>query len=1124
MADPKIKFDIEANAEGAPSVEQLARRLDELGKSLDGELAASARDAGQALRQALAGNEAMAGATALRTSVTEAQKALRAAESDLKAYRDQMAAVGPPTQEVVAGEQRLAAAVERARQVLAGKRSTLDAARAGLSQYGLASTNAGAASDKLGTAIRQAEATVNRLDPAFRGAGAAAQQSAAQQSAAAARSAGAWERVKASIANFTPGAVVANVITKLIGRVGEMGRAFVQANVQIDGMRRAFNAIYKDAGLAESQIAFLRKTSTQAGVSFSALGDSFKTFAAAAHGANIPISVTNDLFASVTQASATLGLSGERTSLVLQALGQMASKGTVSMEELRQQLGESLPGALSLSAKGLGLTEAELIKLVETGGLAARDLFPALAQSLKTMQGENTGLQGSWERLKTAINGAMTAIGDAGGIQVMTVAVKGLGLALGAVAIPAQGLVEMLLGMGRAVGAAAASIAILTDGSTTWAQKSAQLREVGTALVESFDQADARMRSTAGGFAAIATGSDRAGAAMQATAAAAGTSTAAAAQYAQQWIGIGQTMREAAAEQDRAAANSTKLAQAADAEGKAMVALVALRGNATASAQAEAAAAASSATALQAVATARAKQLEIVQAELTAKQNLIDGNAAEQKAREQEIKTLTDKVEKLNAESAAATQAAEAARNGAVAKQAVAEATQDHTGKIAQFTAALQASTATVREYERLQIEGKKTAEDVAEAKREQALAESRLRDALNDSLDSLRARNQLEAANMDLARASLQADLELARTAEQRARLQGNEYAARQALIQQREIELKIAAAEVEASIQVANAKIAEIQANAELLRSKGELTAARQMEIDASIKAAQAQIMLANARKEGLALQAEEIQKLRSGIISVQEYDRRTRQAGETTSQATRHMRDGWAGVGQSIGKANQELAEYQRRVQEKYGRPGEGEKGRFEEGRLSSKGEELGKGVVEIGSGGSQFQNKDGWSSDAKGNVIMAKMDQALFNQRLAALYGEDMIGNANAEAAFNLKRRIDLLTANSFGEGDGSLGLLRKELERLTEAMERDRAAKAQKDQPATRAPRERNNDRPSSSGVSAGRPSGSSISPRNYVSNFNFPDQSIAVRTSDAASQAALQDVISRLTDAKWVAI
>ena len=44
---------------------------------------------------------------------------------------------------------------------------------------------------------------------------------------------------------------------------------------------------------------------------------------------------------------------------------------------------DRLPGALSLVAKGLGITEAQLIKLVESGQLAARDMFPASTISMK---------------------------------------------------------------------------------------------------------------------------------------------------------------------------------------------------------------------------------------------------------------------------------------------------------------------------------------------------------------------------------------------------------------------------------------------------------------------------------------------------------------------------------------------------------------------------------------------------------------------------------------------------------------------------------------------------------------------------------------------------------------------
>jgi len=42
----------------------------------------------------------------------------------------------------------------------------------------------------------------------------------------------------------------------------------------------------------------------------------------------------------------------------------MASKGVVSMEELRGQLGEALPGALQAAASGMGVTTVDLIKLV----------------------------------------------------------------------------------------------------------------------------------------------------------------------------------------------------------------------------------------------------------------------------------------------------------------------------------------------------------------------------------------------------------------------------------------------------------------------------------------------------------------------------------------------------------------------------------------------------------------------------------------------------------------------------------------------------------------------------------------------------------------------------------------
>lgn len=53
------------------------------------------------------------------------------------------------------------------------------------------------------------------------------------------------------------------------------------------------------------------------------------------------------------------------------AIQQMAGKGVISMEELRQQLGEAIPDAMQNMAIGMGLSMAELTKLVSKGVVEA---------------------------------------------------------------------------------------------------------------------------------------------------------------------------------------------------------------------------------------------------------------------------------------------------------------------------------------------------------------------------------------------------------------------------------------------------------------------------------------------------------------------------------------------------------------------------------------------------------------------------------------------------------------------------------------------------------------------------------------------------------------------------------
>lgn len=261
-----------------------------------------------------------------------------------------------------------------------------------------------------------------------------------------------------SIGQIFAGNFLANAAMTLVGQIAGLGQRFVQAAVDGERLSKSMQAIYKDSGLVNKQIGFVRRLANEAGVEVRSLTQQFTSFAASTRQAGIDIKVSNDLFASVTRAAATLGLGSDRTALALQALSQMASKGTVAMEELRGQLGESLPGALGLTAKGLGITEQELIKLVGSGGLAARDLFPALAAALKEMHGDTNTLAGGWARLQNIVTGALQQMADSGGIRVMTATLKLMTGVVGTLVAGLQTAVEAVFALGRGFAAVFAAI------------------------------------------------------------------------------------------------------------------------------------------------------------------------------------------------------------------------------------------------------------------------------------------------------------------------------------------------------------------------------------------------------------------------------------------------------------------------------------------------------------------------------------------------------------------------------------------------------------------------------------------------------------------------------------------
>lgn len=184
------------------------------------------------------------------------------------------------------------------------------------------------------------------------------------------------------------GAVRAALAYFSIDAVVGFARSVVQTGVQVDSLNRSFVAITGSAQAAQKEFDFLRETANRTGQNFYALTDSYRQLTASTQGTKIAGEETRRVFSSMSEAAAVLGMSNQQLELSFKAFAQMAGKGVVQMEELKGQLGDSLPGAVNIAAQAMGVSVKRLMEMSAAGELLAEDLLPKMADQLHKMYGE----------------------------------------------------------------------------------------------------------------------------------------------------------------------------------------------------------------------------------------------------------------------------------------------------------------------------------------------------------------------------------------------------------------------------------------------------------------------------------------------------------------------------------------------------------------------------------------------------------------------------------------------------------------------------------------------------------------------------------------------------------------
>lgn len=210
-----------------------------------------------------------------------------------------------------------------------------------------------------------------------------------------------------------------------------VGKGIIDAGIQIETMRNKMIAATGDSRVAADALAFVREEANRLGLDIRSASDGFAGFSASALRAGLTLQQTKDIFVGVSEAAVSMRLPAEQVGLVFKALEQMAGKGVVSMEELRGQLGDALPGAFEIAAKSMGKTTAEFSKMVANGDVLASDFLPKFGAAIRKELGGSVdeasqGAQAALNRLGNAFFDLKAKMAEGGFIDAITDAVAKL--------------------------------------------------------------------------------------------------------------------------------------------------------------------------------------------------------------------------------------------------------------------------------------------------------------------------------------------------------------------------------------------------------------------------------------------------------------------------------------------------------------------------------------------------------------------------------------------------------------------------------------------------------------------------------------------------------------------------
>ncbi len=206
---------------------------------------------------------------------------------------------------------------------------------------------------------------------------------------------------------------------------GALIRQSTQTALAYERIDLALAAATGSMAAGRAEMAFVRAESERLGLALQPVSLQYSRIAAAAIGTNLQGQVTRDIFLGVAEAAGALSLSAAQTDGLFNAVEQTMSRGVVSAEEVRRQMGNALPGAFNIAAEAMGVTTDEFNKMLARGEVLSEDFLPRFARALRDRFGDAAteaadGATSSFNRFANALDEAQLEFANSGFLDSVT--------------------------------------------------------------------------------------------------------------------------------------------------------------------------------------------------------------------------------------------------------------------------------------------------------------------------------------------------------------------------------------------------------------------------------------------------------------------------------------------------------------------------------------------------------------------------------------------------------------------------------------------------------------------------------------------------------------------------------